>query len=102
MDNIFYSFGKGHAKHAMACSDLTDVGSKMRCTRPWEVKYSLLKFISFMNILLKLRLVCIVINPHFLVTQDLVLDYRPAAKEANQQSRKEWKTKLVFIFYSPK
>lgn len=55
-----------------------------------------------MNILLKLSLLCIVINPHFLVTQDLVLDYRPTAKEAKQQSRKEWKTKLVFIFYSPK
>lgn len=59
------------------------------------------KFISFMNTL-KINLVCIVINLHFLVTWDWVLDYRPAAKEAKQQSRKEWKTKLVFIFYSSK
>lgn len=51
---------------------------------------------------LKINLVCIVINLHFLVTWDWVLDYRPAAKEAKQQSRKEWKTKLVFIFYSSK
>lgn len=51
---------------------------------------------------LKINLVCIVTKLHFLVTQDLVLDFRPAAKEAKQQSRKEWKTKLVFIFYSPK
>lgn len=51
------------------------------------------KFISFMNSLLNLSLVCTLTNPHFLVTQDLVLDYRPAAKEAKQQSRKEWKTK---------
>lgn len=54
-----------------------------------------------MNIPLKLSPLSIVINPHFLVTQDLVLYYRPAAKEAKQESRQEWETKLVLIFYSP-
>lgn len=57
--------------------------------------------ISLMNILLKLSPLSIAINPRFLVTQDLVLYYRPATKEAKQESRREWKTKLVFIFYSP-
>lgn len=55
-----------------------------------------------MNILLKLSLLCVVISPHFLVAQDLVLYYRPAAKEAKQESRQEWETKLALIFYSPK
>jgi len=54
-----------------------------------------------MNILLKFSPLSVVSNPHFPVTQDLVLYYRLAAKESKQESRQEWETELVFPIYSP-